>query len=852
MPEFFTSIPGTFEDSPESIAEQLEDFQLDEQPQTMDASIEGLALGQLKNHDQSDLLDAIDELRAQGISKHIDLPQLIVCGDQSSGKSSLLEAITQLPFPTKDGICTTFATEVALRRSSRREVKITIIPGPSRSDADKERLRRFHASFTNAADFPALIDDAKRCMNPGGHGDAGAERSINDDVLHIDISGPSWAPLTIVDLPGLIQSESRGQTAEDVRTVKALVRRYMANPRSVVLAVVAAHYDFANQGILRLAREADRDGTRTLGIITKPDRLNEGTQEERGVVRLAKNLEHPLALGWHVVKNRDHRMEGCSSEERDRAEREFFERGIWSSIVKPHVGVDALRRRLAAILLQQIRKELPVLVQEIEKGVAECEAQLERLGEPREQAKEQKAYLVGISKAFERLTLEAVQGTYQHSFFTEPSEEESHDRRLRAVVQNSNEEFAYVMQKYGHRYTVSDGETVEVEPEVRRASLGSSASYASSSLENAAPKPKVVSRYEYLQEIQEMVRNRRGRELPGTYNPLLICDVFRKQAEPWAGIAKAHADVVWQAARGFLETLLGTLTEGHTYLALLEEHIQPIMDERRKDLFSKIDELLKPYKNGHLITYHPLFVASIEQIRKNRALDCVLEKFSKWHGTLPVETTLEELTNVIESADEEAHDQYASFELLYCMEAYYKVALHIFVDNVATLAVESCLVSCLPEIFSPTVVSDMPDEILSSLASESEDTKAERQRLQDRLKSLKDGHRIVRRQERQGPQPEAPTRFSEDYGRSQTVFPPVQPFEELFVSKKQEEEKEEEEEKKEEEKEKEEEEEKKEEKEKEEEEEKEKEEEKAAGAGCPVAALSAGLANFHISDARRR
>lgn len=671
MPEFFTSIPGTFEDSPESIAEQLEDFQLDEQPQTMDASIEDLALGQLKNHDQSDLLDAIDELRAQGISKHIDLPQLIVCGDQSSGKSSLLEAITQLPFPTKDGICTTFATEVALRRSSRREVKITIIPGPSRSDADKERLRRFHASFTNAADFPALIDDAKRCMNPGGHDDA--ERSINDDVLHIDISGPSWAPLTIVDLPGLIQSESRGQTAEDVRTVKALVRRYMANPRSVVLAVVAAHYDFANQGILRLAREADRDGTRTLGIVTKPDRLNEGTQEERGVVRLAKNLEHPLALGWHVVKNRDHRMEGCSSDERDRAEREFFERGIWSSIVKPHVGVDALRRRLAAILLQQIRKELPVLVQEIEKGAAECEAQLERLGEPREQAKEQKAYLVGISKAFERLTLEAVQGTYQHSFFTEPSEEESHDRRLRAVVQNSNEEFAYVMQKYGHRYTVSDGETVEAQPEVRRASLGSSASYASSSLENAAPKPKVVSRYEYLQEIQEMVRNRRGRELPGTYNPLLICDVFRKQAEPWAGIAKAHADVVWQAARGFLETLLGTLTEGHTYLALLEEHIQPIMDERRKDLFSKIDELLKPYKNGHLITYHPLFVASIEQIRKNRALGCVLEKFSKWHGTLPVETTLEELTNVIESADEEAHDQYASFELLYCMEAYYKV-----------------------------------------------------------------------------------------------------------------------------------------------------------------------------------
>src|SRR5580700_561694 len=73
----------------------------------------------LQTAEQMKLLDAIDSLRAVGIGEFTALPQLVVCGDQSSGKSSVLEAISGVPFPRKADVCTRFATEVSLRRAPR-------------------------------------------------------------------------------------------------------------------------------------------------------------------------------------------------------------------------------------------------------------------------------------------------------------------------------------------------------------------------------------------------------------------------------------------------------------------------------------------------------------------------------------------------------------------------------------------------------------------------------------------------------------------------------------------------------------------------------------------------------------
>ena len=114
--------------------------------------------------DQGKLLDIIDSLRSQGLSSYISLPQLVVCGDQSAGKSSVLEAISGVAFPTKDNLCTRFATEVVLRRDAKSSVHVTILPDVDRPDEEKEELRGFQAPTASLEELPDLVEMAKEKM----------------------------------------------------------------------------------------------------------------------------------------------------------------------------------------------------------------------------------------------------------------------------------------------------------------------------------------------------------------------------------------------------------------------------------------------------------------------------------------------------------------------------------------------------------------------------------------------------------------------------------------------------------------------------------------------------------------
>ena len=99
----------------------------------------------LQTAEHEELLNIVDTLRSQGISRYgVDLPQLIVCGDQSSGKSSVLEAISGLQFPTKDNLCTRFATELILRRGPNPCVNVSITPSCER-DKEAEETKTLSA-----------------------------------------------------------------------------------------------------------------------------------------------------------------------------------------------------------------------------------------------------------------------------------------------------------------------------------------------------------------------------------------------------------------------------------------------------------------------------------------------------------------------------------------------------------------------------------------------------------------------------------------------------------------------------------------------------------------------------------
>jgi hypothetical protein len=197
----------------------------------------------------------------------------------------------------------------------KSSISVKIVPGLDRAPAIKERLEQFQHAINSRDDFPKLFEKAKDVM-----GFASALNAISSDVLRIEITGPSHPQLTIVDLPGLIHSENATQTAQDVELVSKLVRQYMSNSRSIILAVISGKNDFPNQAVSSRAREFNPDGRRTLGIITKSDTLPPGSQSEAAFISLARNEQVHLELGWHVVKNLDSDSEGTSTRSRDEEE----------------------------------------------------------------------------------------------------------------------------------------------------------------------------------------------------------------------------------------------------------------------------------------------------------------------------------------------------------------------------------------------------------------------------------------------------------------------------------------------------------------------------------------------------
>jgi GTPase SAR1 family protein len=615
----------------------------------------------LQSRGYSELLDVIDLLRSQGVSQYVPLPQLIVCGDQSAGKSSVLEAVSGFQFPTKDTFCTRFATELILRRGPETSVTVGITPGKERSDQERAALSNFKVPDARIEDLPSLVESAKEKMGLNN-----STKAFSSDVLRVEVTGPKQTNLTLVDLPGLIHAENKQQSADDINLVSSLVKSYMSEPRSIILAVVSAKNDYANQIVTKLAREVDPKGVRTLGIITKPDTLHVGSESEREFVNLAKNEHVAFRLGWHILKNRDYDKRNCSAQERDEEERSFFSKGIWTTLPTKILGVDPLKLRLSTVLLDHIIFELPRLIHDVEEGIGDRRNILAKLGEAREGLKEQRRYLMHIGQSFTSLVKAAVGGVYGYEFFGSATTEEGYSKRLRAVIQALLIDFADDMRRNGHDREIVDDIDVDDGDDDEESS------------------PTKIARDDYVSEVRTLLRRSRGCELPGTFNPLIIGDLFFQQARQWKGIAANYCHKVLEASRRCVDFGLLHLTDDRTRTGLYREIIDPALEAISKSLEQKVLELMKPHRNGHPITYNHTFTETVQKAREEHRKKQTERRLNKFFKLKPGATTayvdrqsvnIAELLNVLAKETEQDMELYACSEAADCMEAYYQVSL---------------------------------------------------------------------------------------------------------------------------------------------------------------------------------
>ena len=685
--------------------------------------------GFIQSTDHRDLLDVVDSLRSQGVSHYVDLPQIIVCGSQSCGKSSTLESLSGIEFPTAEGLCTRFATELILRRGDAPGIKVHIQPGANRSEEERIRLAAFSMETSDQTHFPRIIDAAKEVM--GLSADGPGAKVFSTDVLRIESTSPTAPNLTLVDLPGLFGAADKNQSDDDATLVQNLVMSYMKQRRSIILAVVTADNPFANQPVTKFARDIDPHGKRTLGLITKPDKVDKGSDSERYYIDLAQNHNVKLHLGWHVLRNRGQANAADSIEDRDSQEADFFSNSAWGSTLDDsHLGVNSLRDRLRHVLWHQIQEGLPGVISDVQHGIRDCENKLQQLGQPRTSLRDKHSYLHRISGRLSTLVRAAIDGVYSDQFFeSDPHDDQNVlERRLRAQVQGVLSHYADEMRSDGHALEIVEEDLSPLRSSERL----------------------WITRKKYLsQNVHTAMYECRGRELPGTFNPLVVGDLFSQQCKPWENITHHMVEKAHKAAAETFREIISEICDNNTTNRLTKHHIQPTLNLLRKDLKAKINELLLPHLSIHPITYDDYLtetVNKIQQDRHNRRFDALSIKVcgktadtAKEKGYELGTLDLKRLLRTFREGAAPDVEEYSASLAADVAAAYYKIALKKFIDDVSVNAVETCLIQCLPDVFSPQVVWDLSDEKIELLGSETDATIAERAGLTQKLKTLEKG-----------------------------------------------------------------------------------------------------------------
>ncbi|KAE9373038.1 hypothetical protein N431DRAFT_465349 [Stipitochalara longipes BDJ] len=719
------------------------------------------SLDALQSDEQRQFLNIVDSLRQCGLEGIVSLPQLVVCGDQSSGKSSVLEAITEIPFPRKENLCTRFATEIVLRRAPIPSIKTRIIPEKTRPKQEQDELEQFRESISDFLELPDLIDKATKLMGLAEAGDQ-KRNAFARDVLSIEISGPDRPQLTLVDLPGLIHSENKTQSSDDVQLVSDLVEGYISNPRTIILAIISAKNDYANQIILKRAREFDKKGSRTLGIITKPDDLHPNSGNETAFISLAKNEDISFALGWHVLKNRGFTDRHNSFDQRNQSERAFLSKENWQKLPPEMLGIEPLRVRLSDLLLRHIKQELPKLREELDQTYEQTLLDLQALGRERSTVHLQKQYLMQLSLQFYDLSKAGVNGHYESDYFG-PVEKRSsfgstlHERRLRAAVQLLNIKFAKAMSEIGHKYEFTEPVAVVREVSEEENYTPTSAietDGAESELDQGLPVPEVLCRVEALSWVKTVLIRTRGRELPGSFNPLLIGELFWEQSENWRGLAENHLHDVSKLCYNFVVDLLQYICPVDVSSRVQASIAEKSLKRRVEAGEAELKKLLQDRKR-YPMTYNHYYTLTIQKMRreKNRVeIERCLEDatyttmmYDSYRNAVQVSKVKHE--KVVRGFHEKLEldmDSHSCSDALDDFRAFYKVTFKTFIDNVAIQVIERHVVHGLEEVFSPLVVTALEDGEVSNLVSEPLTTVRRREHLEEKRSMLEKGRNIFK------------------------------------------------------------------------------------------------------------
>ncbi|XP_030439470.1 dynamin-related protein 4C-like [Syzygium oleosum] len=299
------------------------------------------------------LLDAVDRLRNLMVMKEgIQLPTIVVVGDQSSGKSSVLESLAGINLPRGQGICTRVPLIMRLQDNPY---------------ADRPELYlEFNGKVVHTDE--AHISEA---INAATEEIAGHGKGISNAPLTLVVKKVGVPDLTMVDLPGITRVPVHGQPENIYEQISEMIMEYIRPEESIILNVLSATVDFSTCESIRMSQMVDKTGKRTLAVVTKADKAPEGLHEKV----TADDVN--IGLGYVCVRNR---IGDESYEEARLEEAKLFDMHPQLSMIdKSIVGVPVLAQKLMQIQATIMAKCLPEIVRKINDKLNANVAELKRM-----------------------------------------------------------------------------------------------------------------------------------------------------------------------------------------------------------------------------------------------------------------------------------------------------------------------------------------------------------------------------------------------------------------------------------------------------------------------------------------
>ncbi|XP_058510259.1 dynamin-3 isoform X1 [Solea solea] len=310
------------------------------------------------NRGMEDLIPLINKLQdafsSIGQSCNLDLPQIAVVGGQSAGKSSVLENFVGRDFlPRGSGIVT------------RRPLILQLVNNKA------EYAEFLHCKGKKFVDF----DEVRSEIEAETERITGSNKGISPIPINLRVYSPHVLNLTLIDLPGMTKVAVGDQPVDIEHQIRDMLMQFITKESCLILAVTPANTDLANSDALKISKEVDPQGLRTIGVITKLDLMDEGTDAKD----ILENKLLPLRRGYIGVVNRSQKDIDGKKDIRAAlaAERKFFLSHPSYRHIAERMGTPHLQKSLNQQLTNHIRDTLPGLRSKLQSQLLSLEKEVE-------------------------------------------------------------------------------------------------------------------------------------------------------------------------------------------------------------------------------------------------------------------------------------------------------------------------------------------------------------------------------------------------------------------------------------------------------------------------------------------